>query len=186
MPLTGTPGDRLRGEGRTQRDPSPFQLSGGTDRAGSHLCQPLTFSVYSPAHLRGAELTPVPALTHASADESHPPRLPLALSDGLPQQRCKLQQSHVNWTCKTKKPPSSERWQKGAIQRPITVRIEQPCFSTLKGKNQSAGAWGEGDAKGTARNLHFKQGAVKTINGAVSALKLAEEFCYTSGLMDCE
>lgn len=156
-------------------------------KAESHPCQPLTLNVYSPAQIRGAELIPVPALTNVRADEFNSPWLPSALSDGLPQLWCKLRQSHVNLNCKTKKLCVFREMAEGRDYEALLQRKKNNCISQhLKARIKAPALWEEENTNGKARNLHFKQGSVKTISGDVSAPKLAEEFCYKSGLMDCE
>lgn len=154
---TWTPGARLGGEARTQRDLSPFCAQEMSHEAESHPCQPLTLNVYSPAQIRGAELAPVPALTNARADEFNSPWLPSALSDGLPQLRCKLWQSHVNLTCKTKNLCVFGEMAEGRDYEALLQCKKNNCISQhLKERIKAPVLWEEGNTNGKARNLHFK------------------------------
>lgn len=117
-------------------------------KAESHPCQLLTLNVYSPAQIRGAELAPVPALTNARADEFNSPWLPSALSDGLPQLRCKLWQSHVNLTCKTKKLCVFREMAEGRDYEALLQCKKNNCISQhLKERLKAPALWEEGNTR---------------------------------------
>lgn len=93
-------------------------------------------------------------LTNARADEFSSPWLPSALSDGLPQLRCKWWQSHVNLTCETKNlrvfGEMAEGWDYEAQCE------KNKCISQhWKARIKAAVLWEEGNMNREARNLHF-------------------------------